>query len=351
MITEEVFYYRSKFLLESGKSLSGFHLKYTTSGTLNPKKDNVVWVCHALTGSHEFYLWWEGLFGEGKVYDPKDYYVICANALGGCNGSTGPLEKSHDKKDSFYHDFPQISNRDIAASFDLLREHLGFSKIHTLIGGSLGGQHALEWSIVKPTVFEHLILLATNVQHSPWGIAFNEAQRMAIATDPTWTTSDDNAGIQGMRAARAIALLSYRNYGTYVRTQSEESAEKLDDFRASSYQQYQGEKLTKRFNAFTYWYLSKAMDSHNVARGRKSLAWAMEQIVAKTLVMGIDSDVLFPIEEQRLVASLIRNADFKAIHSPYGHDGFLIEFEAIAQCIQAFYSKENHLSSLSSDNA
>lgn len=342
---DHIFHYPVEFQLEAGGKLPGFQLKYTTLGQLNKERDNVIWVCHALTGSSDFAEWWHGLFSEGSPFDPARYFIICANSLGGCYGSTGPLSINPITGKPFFHDFPLLTNRDIVRGFDLLREHLEIQKVNTLIGGSLGGQQALEWAIQKPDIFERLIPVACNAFHSPWGIAFNEAQRMAIEADPTWKNNDERAGIEGMKAARAIAMISFRSYSIYNKNQPEVASEKLDDYRASSYQQYQGAKLSNRFNAFTYWSLLKAMDNHHVGRGRGSLEKALSGIKAKTLVIGVDSDVLFPASEQQFIASQIEGAHFATITSPYGHDGFLVEFEQFRTLIRKFLVvKENILS-------
>lgn len=340
MVRHHTFHYSSAFALESGGQLPGFQLHYTLAGQLNEDASNVVWVVHALTGGSDFSLWWDGLIGKGKTFDPKNYLIIGVNSLGSCYGSTGPLSINPLSGQPFYHSFPFITQRDIVRSFDVLREHLGIQQIHTLIGGSLGGQQALEWAIEQPQLFQHLIVLATNAQHSPYGIAYNESQRMAIALDPSWKENHPLAGIQGMKVARSIGLLSYRSYQTYRKQQSESDEEIIDGYRASSYQQYQGEKLSQRFNAFSYWVLSKTMDAHHVGRGRGSVAQALSRIQAKTLVIGIDSDQLFPLREQILLSQYIPHSKLETIHSPYGHDGFLIETEKIGKSIHQYYSQQ-----------
>ena len=337
MVEEHVFSHSDTFSLESGGTLPGFQLRYTTYGTLNEAHDNVVWVCHALTANAQVLDWWAGLFGPGKLYDPDRYFVVCANMLGSCYGSTGPLSDNPLTGHPFYHNFPILTNRDIARSFDLLRQQLNIPQIHTIIGGSMGGQQALEWAIMEPDRVQHLIQIASNAQHSPWGIAFNESQRMAIQYDSTWSESTPIAGLNGMRTARSIALLSYRHYRTYANTQQETSSEKTDDFRAASYQQYQGEKLARRFNAFTYWILSKAMDSHHVGRGRGRIEEVLRAIQARCLFIGVDTDVLFPPTEQELLAQQVPHAHHTTITSDYGHDGFLIEVEKLTQTISHFY--------------
>ncbi len=337
MKSNHIFHFDQEYTLEAGGQFTGFQLHYTTLGQLNKDGSNVVWVIHALTGNSDVTSWWPGLFESGSPYDPKDYFIVCANTLGGCYGSTGPLSINPASGKPYYHDFPPLTNRDIVRAFDLLRNHLGLKRIHTVIGSSLGGQQALEWSIEKPDVFDHLVLIATNALHSPWGIAFNEAQRLAIEADPTWKLNDERAGAEGIKAARAIGMLSYRSYDGFAERQSEPSTEKLDDFRAASYQRYQGQKLASRFNAFTYWILSKAMDNHHVGRSREPVEEVLRRVKAKTLVIGIESDLLFPISEQNFLASAIPSAKLEVIHSLYGHDGFLVEFDQLKSFLNKFY--------------
>lgn len=340
--TDHTFHYHQNFELESGKLLPGFQLRYTTLGRLNASRSNIVWVCHALTGNSDVTSWWSTLFTDDSPFNSNEHFIICANMLGGCYGSTGPLSINPQTGKPFFHSFPTLTNRDVVRAFDLLREQLGFEKVHTLIGASLGGQQVLEWSISKPEVFEHIIVIATNAFHSPWGVAFNEAQRLAIEADPTWKENDERAGLSGMKAARAIGMLSYRHYTGFAQSQSERSSDVTEDFRAATYQRYQGEKLAKRFNAFTYWLLSKMMDSHNVGRGKESVEEALRSIRAKTLVISIDTDILFPPEEQEFLAKHIPDASLKTLSSAYGHDGFLVEFETFKHIIREFYQPTLH---------
>lgn len=332
----KIFRHTSIFQLESGKKLPEFQLSYTTLGNLNTKKNNVVWITHALTANSNPEEWWNGMVGKGKFFNPEKHFIICVNVLGSCYGSTGPLSVNPDTENKYYHDFPFITIRDMVKSFELLRKKLGITKINTLIGGSLGGQQALEWAIINPDLITHLFLIATNAKHSPWGIAFNESQRLAIKADRTWLTYNDDAGLKGLKAARSIALLSYRNYNTYLNSQYEEKS-KLNGFKAASYQNYQGEKLANRFNAFSYYTLSKAMDSHDVSRDRGSLIQALKKIKTKTLVVGINSDLLFPVSESIFLANNIKEAELEIIESLYGHDGFLIETEELKNIFEKFY--------------
>ncbi|WP_257668027.1 homoserine O-acetyltransferase family protein [Parapedobacter tibetensis] len=331
------------FKLESGKRIKDLEISYHTYGELNDRKDNVVWVCHALTANSDVFEWWPGLFGEKDLFNPKDYFIVCANIIGSPYGSTNPLSINPTTGQPYYLSFPQFSIRDLAAAHELLANHLGIEKIGLAIGGSLGGQQALEWAIADPNRIEKLILVATNAVHSPWGIAFNESQRLAISTDRTFYANKPNGGAKGLKTARSIALLSYRGYDIYGATQLEISNEKQDDFKASSYQNYQGEKLAKRFNAYSYWFLSKAMDSHNVGRGQPSIADALRRVKAKTLVIGISKDLLFPAEEQKFLANHIPEASYVEIDSFYGHDGFLIETKQITAQLTGFLKRNGEL--------
>ncbi len=324
------------FTLESGYVLNGYHLAYTTYGKLSASKDNAVWIFHALTANSDAAEWWPGLVGEGKLFDPKKYFIVCVNMPGSCYGSFGPQDINEKTGKPFYHDFPFLTPRDMIRTYQPLQEHLGIKKIYIGIGGSMGGQQLLEWAIEKPNLFENIIPIATNATHSAWGVAFNASQRMSIEADATWKQKDHEAGMNGMKAARSIALISYRHYDTYHASQSEHENEKIENYKSESYQRYQGEKLARRFNAFSYYFLSKGMDSHNVGRTRKSIESALYSIKANTLVIGITTDLLFPVSEQKYIAENISGAKFTLIESLYGHDGFLLEYEQIQFLINDF---------------
>jgi len=338
----ELFRYNQPITLESGASLPAFHLAYTTHGQLNESGDNVVWVFHALTANSDPAEWWPGLVGEDKLFDPSVYFIVCVNMPGSCYGSSCPLDKDPRSKEPYYHDFPLFTTRDMVRAYRPLKEFLGIKKIYIGIGGSMGGQQLLEWAIEEPELFRFIFPIATNAQHSAWGIAFNTSQRMAIETDGTWRERKDDAGLQGMKAARATALLSYRNYETYLKLQPRgdgylvERATPGSGKDAASYQRYQGDKLAKRFSAFSYYNLSLSMDSHDVGRGRGGVEKALKQVRAATLVIGIDTDILFPLTEQLLLASLIPGASFQSIYSLYGHDGFLLESAEIERLVKAY---------------
>ncbi len=330
------FKFSSSFKLTCGIDLPGFELSYTTYGTLNKTRDNVIWVCHALTANSKVDDWWPNMVGPGKILDTDRYFIVCANMLGSCYGSTYALSINPQTSKPYYHSFPIITVNDIVRACDHLRQYLEIEKIFLILGGSMGGQQTIEWAILQPDLFEYVIPIAANAKHSPWGIAFNESQRMAIQADATWQEDHPLAGMEGMKAARAMALISYRSYDTYLKTQQDPEGDSLEGYRATTYQQYQGEKLAKRFDAFAYWTLSKAMDSHNVGRGRKNIEKALKRVRARTMVIGVNSDVLFPITEQQFMAQHIPGAIYRELESLYGHDGFLIEIDQLTALIRDF---------------
>ncbi len=325
-------------ILESGEIIEQYTLAYTTYGTLNADQSNVIWAVHALTGDAQVADWWSGLVGENAIYNFSDHFIICANLLGSAYGSTNALSENPVTGAPYFYDFPVFSTRDLAESLDRLREHLKIELIHTLIGGSLGGQVALEWAYTLGQKLQHAIIIASTAKTSPWVIGFNEAQRMAIASDSTWGQNHQDAGKKGLEAARAVAMLSYRN-PTDINVKQKESEEKLDGFLAASYLQYQGSKLAKRFQAFSYWALTKAMDSHDIGRGRHGLEIALKTIQARVLAVGVNSDLLFLAEESRLISKAVPNGNYGEIVSTAGHDAFLIEFEQLAKLIESFYHK------------
>ncbi|MDP1763971.1 MAG: homoserine O-acetyltransferase [Sediminibacterium sp.] len=331
-----IFRSQKSFKLESGISIPDFHLAYTTYGQLNEEKNNVVWIFHALTANSDAAEWWPGLVGKNKLFDPDQYFIICVNMPGSCYGSIGPLDTDPLTGTIYYHRFPLFTTRDMIRSYQQLKNYLGIQKVFIGIGGSMGGQQLLEWAVEEPALFTYIIPLATNSFHSPWGIAFNATQRHSIENDPSWKNKDPKAGLQGMAIAREIAILSYRNYHTYQLNQREEDTGKTGQFKSESYQQYQGKKLVKRFNAFSYFFLSKAMDAHHIGRGRNTVEEALQTIKAGTLVISISSDLLFPPGEQQWLAEHVRNGVHIIIDSDYGHDGFLLEYDKIGKAISEF---------------
>ena len=340
MAEVNVFHTDVPFEFVSGESIPQLDIAYTTFGKLNANNDNVIWVFHALTGNAELDDWWSGLFGSGNILDPDNYFIVCANMIGSCYGSSGPASLNPITNKPYQKDFPLVTVTDMVRAHQILARHLGVESIYLGIGGSMGGQQLLEWAVTEPDRFQYLVPMATNARHSAWGIAFNESQRMAI--EAALSSNDQEISSRGLETARSIAMLSYRSYQTYEATQSDdELTEKLEAYRASSYQRYQGSKLSQRFDTFCYLALSKAMDSHNLGRGRGGTRKALNQISGKTLVIAISSDVLFPPAEQKYIADHIPGAIHREINSIYGHDGFLVEFATIRGMVAAFLEQKH----------
>ncbi|NLA15619.1 MAG: alpha/beta fold hydrolase [Bacteroidales bacterium] len=354
-LTEHTFTNSHPFPLEGGSVLPGIRVRYHCSPGSHHNR-RVIWICHALTANSNPCDWWPTLVGKGKFFDPFREFIICANVIGSCYGSTQPDGP----------DFPLITIRDMVQAHELLRRELGIEEIHLLIGGSSGGFQAVEWAVSNPSLIKNLCLIACSARISPWATALNESQRMALLADSTFangnssaadgsstTASSDKAadgssssktangaGRQGLAAARSIALLSYRSYEGYCQTQAEACNNVLTATRACSYQQYQGEKLANRFCAYSYYVLTRSLDSHNVGRGRSSVEKALSQIAARTLCIGIDSDLLFPLSEIDFMARHIPEARKEVITSDFGHDGFLLEYEQITSSLCKFLNLE-----------
>jgi homoserine O-acetyltransferase len=322
------------FQLEGKEILQGASLYYEVMGEISENKE-VVWVCHAFTGSATVTDWWASLFLEnGGFIDLNKHVVVCANLLGSCYGSTGPDSINPETGEPYGNEFPAINNRDAVRAFIELRIALNISKIHYLIGGSLGGQQALEWSILEPKIIENQILVASNAKHSAWGIAFNELQRQAIELGENGT---DTGKQKALSLARSIAMLSYRSYADFENSQNGKA--KNGEWKVSSYLKYQGNKFNGRFSMNSYKTLSKMMDGHNIAEGQGcNLKETLASIKAKTLCIGIASDNLFPLEEQKFMSKHIPDAQLEIIESPKGHDAFLIEGHLISKFIKKHLS-------------
>lgn len=333
------YYKHGAFELESGEILPELTVAYNTYGEY--RGDNAVWVCHALTANSDLEDWWPSAIKEGSFLDPAKKFTVCANILGSCYGTTGPLSINPKTAEPYYGDFPFFTVRDIAKVQLLLADHLGINEVKTIVGGSIGGFQAMEMELIRPGFAKSLLLLATTARSQPWAIAFNESQRMAIEADSTFGEPSKEAGLKGMRAARAIGLLSYRGPVAFNDTQQErdEDFNRVSGFRATTYQQYQGDKLCERFDAYTYYALTLAFDTHNVGRERGSVEAALAQIKCPTLIVAFSTDILFPIEEQIELYRLIENSEIRVMGSDFGHDGFLVEFERLNKMLIPFLNK------------
>jgi homoserine O-acetyltransferase len=337
-------YYRhpEPFKLETGGVLPSLRVEYNSWGELNENCDNVIWVCHAFTANADAKDWWPGMIGPGLLMDTNKYFVICANIIGSCYGTSGPMDENPGIGKPWFRDFPIITVRDLVNAHESLRKHLGIKSVFLTIGGSIGAFQCLEWAIMYPDIIRNLAVIAGNAYASPWNIALNEAQRMAIIADSTYTEDRPDGGQQGLKTARAIALISYRTSEALNFIQKETDLNKINDYKAASYLQHQGNKFIKRFNSYSYMTMTRLFDSHNIGRGRGSIENALQSVTAKTIVIAMNTDRLFPREEQQFISKRISGAVYAEIPTSYGHDGFLIEVESITNCIREFLSESGN---------
>ena len=359
MIRKE-YIHKGTFRCETGENITDLKVVYHVSGhyfrDASTEEDalralrldavsgrkKTVWITHALTANSDPTDWWPELAGPGKFFDPDKYIVVCANMLGSAYGSSGPASpvpgsctEENPEGTPYYFTFPRVTVRDIVNAEILLRKYLGIEKIDLIVGGSIGGFQALEWAIMEPDVIRNAAFIACGSRVTPWLTAHNEAQRMALEADRTFRRCESlKGGAEGLKAARAMALISYRSYEGYNATQYEQDEDTLFADRAASYERYQGKKLADRFDAYSDWYITYSVDSHNVGRGRGGVAAALGSVKSRSIVIGIDSDDLFPVEEQRYIAECIPGAEYHEITSRFGHDGFLLEYSQIAGILE-----------------
>ena len=362
---EKLFSSDEPLKLECGETINHIDVAYQTFGELNHQKDNVIMVNHALTGnshvagiitdeeiqncSDKQFLtkynkmfsgkvgWWEPLIGPNKVLDTNKYFVICSNVLGSCYGTTGPTELNSITNEEYRYSLPEISVRDMVKVQKELFDKLGISSIKLAIGGSLGGMQIFEWALMYPDMIESIMPIAASVGHSPWAIGLNESQRNAIKNDPKWNSGNyDSQPVDGISLARKIAMITYRSYGSFKQKFGRKLTEQKNYFEVESYLDYQGEKISKRFDANTYLYLSEAMDLYDVGKNRGGIESALNQINCKTEIVGISTDILYPPEEQKEIASMIKGASYSELESLHGHDAFLIEFDQLEKIIGDF---------------
>lgn len=357
--------------MECGQTLSNVRVAYQTYGTLNDEGTNAILICHALTGNahaagyiedeefdrnsepdliNKYYKmfkdrpgWWDAVIGPGKVFDTDNNFIICSNVLGSCYGTTGPVSINPQNNKPYQADFPKITVRDIVKVQKELLDKLGVSRLKTISGGSLGGMQVLEWAIMHPDFVESIIPIATSAKHSAWAIGIGEIERRAITNDPEWNNGYyREQPAKGLALARKIAMLTYRTMPSmeekFARqlTESNDFFDGKNKFQINNYLEYQGDKLVKRFDANTYIKLADIMDYHDISFKRGNITDILKTIKAKTLSIGIDSDLLYPVEEQKFIAENIVNAEYNEIRSVHGHDAFLIEFEQLNTIIGDF---------------
>ncbi len=336
---------------ESGASLESVTMAYETWGRLNAERDNAVLVLHALTGDSHVVGptgphqptpgWWDGLIGPGAPLDSDRLFVLAANVLGGCRGTTGPSSTAPDGR-PYGSRFPRITVRDQVAAEVALADHLGIAEFAAVLGGSMGGMRAVEWAIMQPHRVRRCIAIGTCASFSGDQIAWSVPQLAAIRADPNFHGGDYYGGpapLAGMAVARQIAHTTYRSaLELDVRfgrdRQDGEDPLAGGRFAVQSYLEHHGRKLGRRFDPNSYLVLTDAMNSHDIGRGRGGVDAALQRISAELTVAVVDSDRLFLPAQGAVLATAPAARDLITIHSDYGHDGFLIEGEAIARVVR-----------------
>ena len=353
------------FALDHGVTLHDVVVAYETWGQLAPDASNAVLLCHAWTGDshatgraedgHPAPGWWEGLIGPGLAIDTDRFFVVCANVLGGCQGSTGPAASHPADGRPYGSRFPVITVRDMVRAQARLADHLGVQRWHSVVGGSLGGMQVLEWAIIYPQRVASIVPIATCAQATAQQIAWGAIGRRAIRLDPLWNggdyydAADGDGPWEGLAIARMVAQVTFRSDNVFTDRFGREVADSAtagepvglwQRFEVERYLDYHGDKLVQRFDTNSYLVIGKAMDLHDVARGRSGLAPAMARITSPSLVMGISSDVLYPIYQQRQIAQLVAAGgvpvEFVEIDSPHGHDAFLINLDQVGPPVKKF---------------
>lgn len=339
--------------LELGGELGDVTVAYETWGTLAEDGSNAVLVEHALTGDahvagpegpgHPTAGWWDGLIGRGRGLDTDRLFVVCANVLGGCQGTTGPASTAPDGA-AWGSRFPRVTVRDQVAVEQALADALGIDRWRAVIGGSMGGMRVLEWGVAAPDRVGALLVAAVGPSASAEQIALQTIQIEAIRLDPRFRGGDyygaeaGDGPHRGLGVARRLGHLTYRSERELTRrfarhAQGAEDPLAGGRYAVQSYLDYHADKLVRRFDANSYVLLTQSMNDHDVGRGRGGVAMALSRITAPTLVVGIESDRLYPPAQQRVLARTIRGADLAILPSPYGHDGFLIETDALSPLV------------------
>jgi homoserine O-acetyltransferase len=337
------------FTLENGPTLRDVPVAYQTWGTLNAAGTNAVLVCHALTGDTDVEEWWDGLLGPGHALDPTEDFVVCLNVPGSPYGSVSPLTENPKTGARYGADFPAFTTRDTVRLHRRALEHLGVRRVACAVGGSMGGMHVLEWAFEttgdgRPFV-RSLVPIAVGGRHTAWQIGWSEAQRQAISADPKWRDGQyplDDPPDDGLATARMMAMVSYRSQPSFEGRFGRDVMAEQDDspYAVESYLRHHGQKLVGRFDANCYVALTRQMDTHDVARDRGDYASVLSSIEQPTLVVGIDSDVLYPLSEQHELAESLPRATLEVLESPHGHDSFLIEVDALNNFVAAWRNKK-----------
>lgn len=346
--------------LECGKKLGPITIAYETYGTLNPQKNNAILITHALSGDHHaagYYTeedrkpgWWETIIGPGKPIDTNRYYVICSNCIGSCMGSTGPSSINPETGTYYGLDFPVITIGDMVKAQSYLLDHLGIDRLMCVIGGSMGGMQVLEWTRLFPDRVYAAIPVATTAIHSAQNIAMNEVGRQAILSDPNWNHGnyyDAEPPKHGLAVARMVGHISYlsessmhEKFGRRLQDKDKLSFDFDFDFQVESYLRYQGYAFTKRFDANSYLYITKALDYFDLSNGSDSLTTAFRDVKSKFLVISFTGDWLYPPHQSKQIVKALKhnevNVSYYEVESDYGHDAFLLDNEKQSAVITSF---------------
>ncbi len=370
LVVPRDFVFAQPFTFKSGQVISGFTLRYETYGALNATRDNAILICHALSGDHHCAGWhspadkkpgwWNNLIGPGKAVDTRRFFVVCANVLGGCQGSTGPSSLNPETGRPYGIQFPFVTIGDMVRAQKLLLDHLGVAELHGVIGGSMGGMQAMLMAIEFPRFTRRVLAMATTGRESAQAIAFNEVGRQAIMQDPAWNHGDysKDAGPRvGLAIARMMAHITYvsdasmdRKFGRRKKENANGDAYTFDQqFEVEGYLRHQGQSFINRFDANSYLYITRALDQFDLAHAYGSLEQAFAPLEGDTLVIGFTSDWLFPPEQNRTLAlALLRagkRASYAELSTDLGHDSFLLESEELYSLVRAFLERGQHYDS------
>ena len=357
------YHFEEPLELDCGRTLKEVVLRYETAGTLSPERDNAVLITHALSGDAHVCGrhapedkkpgWWDAMIGPGKYIDTDKYFVICSNVIGGCSGSTGPQSIDPDTGKPYNMSFPVITVGDMVRAQKRLIDHLGIGKLLAVVGGSMGGMQVLEWAVAYPDSTASVVPIATASQFSPQNIAFDWVAREAIMADPNWKNGDytaENPPDKGLAAARMLAHITYlsdesmsRKFGRSLQNKETDNYNFAFnfDFAVESYLEHQGRRFVERFDANSYFYITRATDYFDLtARTGGDLVEALKGVRAAFLVVAFSSDWLFPTpQSKRIVDALLRNrktVSFCEIKSGYGHDAFLLEVDTLGRMVRDF---------------
>lgn len=350
LISAETRYWQvpGTWTLENGESLDEVVVAYRTWGDPANAAERAILICHALTGSADVEAWWPGIIGAGKAFDPGRDFVICVNILGSCYGTTGPVSYKPGTRVRYRADFPQVSVRDMVQLQCALLDELGVDELELVTGPSLGGMQALEWALSYPKRVRSIVPIGVGGRHSAWCIGISEAQRAAIAADPNFKDGyydDDNPPERGLAAARMMAVCTYRSWQSFdLRFGRGVRNDGL--YQMQSYLRHQGRKINDRFDANTYITLTHAMHTHDLARGRGDYGAVLQSIAQPALVVSVSTDILYPRQEQALLADELPNVRYEILDSAHGHDGFLIETEALGKMIARFRASKKKMAAL-----